>query len=187
MLLANHVIFLVFLKSLSSGKYSAVIRYDPSGWIYLVWIWKLPQFINVIFYPTTTSWSASSNSINNSLDFHCGLSPRAGLSLLLATVIASGYLGPLVTMILEAFSTETAEYLGQIGSIILLLIAQIFYHSIKLALLLGPCSNINSIKVSTLIPFLRQPLKVGNLGSFHPSTLPVSTNQVSFLLLKTVC
>jgi hypothetical protein len=73
------------------------------------------------------------------LDFQRGLSPKSGFSLLFNTVMASGSFGPFTTVILEAFLTETAEYLGQIGSIILLLMAQIFYHSIKLALLLGPC------------------------------------------------
>jgi hypothetical protein len=108
--------------------------------------------------------------------FQRGLSPNAGVSLLIGTVTISGYWAALSRIILDALSILTAEYLGQIGSIILLLIAQSFYHSIKLDLLLGPCSSINSVKVSTRIPFLSTPLTVGNRGSSHPSTLLVSTN-----------
>jgi hypothetical protein len=134
----------------------------------LVKIMTLPQFIRVTFSPTFKSWSASSNSMRIFFDLQRGLVPRALFNLFCSTVTASGYSETFVMMSLEAFSTETAANLGQIGSIILLLIAHSFYHSIKFALFEGPCSNINSIRVSTRIPFLSTPLKVGNRGSSQP-------------------
>lgn len=168
LLSASQVIFFVVLKSLSSGRYSPVRLNDPSALAYLVKIITLPQFMSVTFSPTFKSWSASSNSIRIFFDLQRGLVPRALLSLFCSTVTASGYSEALVIISLEAFSRETAANLGQIGSIILLLIAHNFYHSIKLALFEGPCSNMNSIRVSIRIPFLRTPLKVGKRGSSHP-------------------
>lgn len=94
--------------------------------------------------------------------------------------------GILVTFNLDVLSVEMAVYLTAIGSIILRLMDHSLSHSIFTSAFEGPYSNINSISVSTLIPLLNIPLIVGNLGSSHPSTLPVSTNHLSFLLENTV-
>lgn len=79
--------------------------------------------------------------------FHRGLWPSFLFNLFRSTVTHYMLVGPLSMMSFEALSKMTAAYLGQIGSIILLLIAHNFYHYIKLDRLLGPCSNINYINV----------------------------------------
>lgn len=142
--------------------------------------------MRVTLSPTFRRVSASSNSIRIWLVRQSGRTPSCLLSLFISTVTASGSADTLRIVKRHAFASDTAEYLGQIGSIIRLFMAHIFYHSIRFALLLGPCSSMNSISVSTLIPFLRHPLSVGNRGSSHPSTLCSSTNQVNFLFDKTV-
>lgn len=75
-----------------------------------------------------------------------------------------------------------AVYLGQIGSIIFMFVAHNLSHSIKVAFLEGPYSSMNSTNVSTLIPRLRIPLTVGNLGSSQPSTTFVSTSAYNLRL-----
>jgi len=91
--------------------------------------------------------SASTKSTRTLLLFQRGLSPNVGVNLLIRTVTTSGSLETLSRIILDALSSFTAENRGHIGSIILLLIAQSFYHSIRFDLLLGPCSSINSVNV----------------------------------------
>lgn len=72
-------------------------------------------------------------------------------------------------------SLPIAVYLGEIGSILVKLIAHNLSHVYKLAFFDGPYSNIKSCNASTVIPLLTIPLNVGNLGSYHPSTTLRST------------
>jgi len=82
--------------------------------------------------------------------------------------------------------SSRAVYRGTTGSITFLLYAQILSHSIMLTEREDPCVMINCFNPSTVIPLLRTPRTVGNLGSSHPSTNPSPTNHVSFLLDITV-
>ena len=65
------------------------------------------------------------------------------------------------------------------GSITFLFMAQILSHSMKTTDLDEPWAKINCLRASMVRPRRRTPRTVGNLGSSQPSTLLLSTNQVS--------
>lgn len=183
----SQVTFLVDLKSLSSGKRVAVRWMWWVLWV-IVSIRQLAHFIRVIFSPYFISF-ASSHSNNTYSLLNYTLSPREGFYWWRGTVIvvASSPDTQLVMSRIHCLVDVIAEYLPALLSITFLFIAHNLSHSIILVFLEGPCSNMNSARVYTVSPLLRMPLKVGKRGSFHPSTLLVSTNQLSFLLLKQVC
>jgi len=95
---------------------------------------------------------------------------------LLGMEIAVKVSGPFTKFSFTMFSFVMALNRGDMGSIIFLLMAHNLSHSCMVALRLGPYSNINSVSVSILSPLLKIPLTVGNRGSVHPSTIPLSTN-----------
>lgn len=84
------------------------------------------------------------------------------------------------------FEISTAVCLATTGSMTFLLMVQILSHSWKVMFLEAPWDNTNSFRASRVSPLRSIPWTVGNLGSFQPSTLALSTNHCNFRLDKTV-
>lgn len=72
-----------------------------------------------------------------------------------------------MNVILYSF-VHKLNYIGK--HITFLLKAQILSHSINTTDLLEPWAMINCLKPSTVMPLLKTPLTVGNLGSSLPKT-----------------
>mmetsp|Transcript_1284 Transcript_1284/g.3681 ORF Transcript_1284/g.3681 Transcript_1284/m.3681 type:complete len:248 (+) Transcript_1284:295-1038(+) len=183
---ASHVSFsLVFLKSpcgLSSPSSAVTTPFAPL----LIFLMKqLPQSMRVTSSPSETAW-ASTCSISTLDILTVAFCPAAGHFLCRGTIITSGSAGTFVSCRQTRPSVAMAVCRGQTGSMMRLLMDQILSHSCRVTFLEAPWDTMNSCRAGTVIPLRMMPCTVGKRGSFHPSTRPVSTNQVSFRLDRTV-
>mmetsp|Transcript_60053 Transcript_60053/g.118077 ORF Transcript_60053/g.118077 Transcript_60053/m.118077 type:complete len:215 (+) Transcript_60053:620-1264(+) len=145
----------------------------------------LPQCISVTSSPWVSTWASSClkyTVLATSISFV----PMSGFLGCKFSAFAVGLAGApdKVSLTMRCFSR--AQYLGMIGSIFCLLMAQILSHDMEFVFLDAPCVMTNSFNASTVSPRRRTPRRVGIRGSSHPVTVPWSTSFVSFRLDSTV-
>mmetsp|Transcript_124681 Transcript_124681/g.364156 ORF Transcript_124681/g.364156 Transcript_124681/m.364156 type:complete len:276 (-) Transcript_124681:929-1756(-) len=137
----------------------------------------LPQCRRVTSSPSSMA-AASSCSSHTSWDCKTRRRPSSSFLGCLLSSFPTGSVGP-SSLSSTAPAFATAMERGTIGSIFCLFMAQILSHSMRFVAFDIPWVSTKSRKPSTVMPRRMTPCTVGNLGSFQPSTHPLSTNRVS--------
>mmetsp|Transcript_1242 Transcript_1242/g.4872 ORF Transcript_1242/g.4872 Transcript_1242/m.4872 type:complete len:254 (-) Transcript_1242:473-1234(-) len=157
----------------------------PEGPVTTSSMTMLPQRISVTSSPLTKE-AASSPSTNTRLALYMALVPASAFLGWRGTLKASGSSGAPAMTTGTLPSSLIPKKRWAMGSTTFLFMAQNLSHSISTSFLEAPCAMMKSCRACTCTPRRSTPWTVGKRGSFQPSTMPLSANQVSLRLERVV-